>query len=320
MSEPIARLLGLRSVALRTVELSESVEFYTEVWGLRIVEREAAGAWLRGTGENHHILALSAAEQNGLGCVSFAVATPDEVDGAARALEMRGIPLLEGPGRSTRPGGGYGLRFADPEGRVVEVIAEMHAVAPLSSDEATPLGVTHVVLNTAELDRMVGFYTDVLGLRVSDWSEHQMAFLRCNSYHHCIAFNQADWASVNHVAYEMPSVDHFMRGIGRLRHHGRTPLWGPGRHGPGNNTFSYFADPARLVCEYTSDVQQIVEADWLPRVWRRVPELADLWGTAGPPSGEVRQCMAGYADPGAFTEHPQLRQAHDSLYEARTVR
>lgn len=306
-------------MALRTVALPESVDFYTEVWGLRVVERDTDGAWLRGTGENHHTLALTTAEQNGLGCISFAVATAAEVDEAAKALERRSIPLLDGPGHSARPGGGYGLRFCDPEGRVVEIIAEMHAVAPLSRDEAVPIGVTHIVLNTAGLDRAVAFYTDVLGLRVSDWSEHQMAFLRCNSYHHCIAFNQAAWASVNHVAYEMPSVDHFMRGIGRLRHHGRTPLWGPGRHGPGNNTFSYFADPARSVCEYTSDVQQIVEADWLPRVWRRVPELADLWGTAGPPSAEVRQCMAGYADPGAFTEHPHLRGAHDALHPIGTV-
>jgi catechol 2,3-dioxygenase-like lactoylglutathione lyase family enzyme len=308
MGEPIARLRALRSVELRTRALDSSVDFYSEVWGLRVVEREADAAWLRGTGPQHHALALRGAEQNGLGLVCFAVASPTEVDAAARALEGRGIPLVEEPSRSARPGGGYGLRFADPEGRTIEISAETHAVAPLSHEQPVPVGVTHVVLNTTDLDAAVRFYTDVLGLRVSDWSEHQMAFLRCNSYHHCIAFNQAEWASVNHVAYEMPTVDQFMRGIGRLRHHGMTPLWGPGRHGPGNNTFSYFADPAHLVCEYTSDVQQIVEADWLPRIWRRVPELADLWGTAGAPSPEVRECMAGYEDPGAFAVQPELRQ------------
>ena len=307
MTQPIARLAGLRSVQLETVALADSVDFYTEVWGLREVERDAKAAWLRGTGENHHVLSLAAAEQNGLGCISFAVATPANVDAAARAMEDLGIPLLEPPGPNVRPGGGYGLRLADPEGRTIEIIAEMEAVRPLTLDEASPIGVTHVVLNTVDIDRAVRFYVDVLGLRVSDWSEHQMAFLRSNSYHHAIAFNQASWTSVNHVAYEMPSVDHFMRGIGKLKHNGQAPLWGPGRHGPGNNTFSYFADPARLVCEYTSDVQQIVEADWLPRVWRRVPELADLWGTAGPPSADVRTCMAGVADPGAFAGRPDLQ-------------
>jgi hypothetical protein len=96
----------------------------------------------------------------------------------------------------------------------------------------------------------------------------------------------------------MPSVDHFMRGLGRLKHHGINPDWGPGRHGPGNNTFSYFADPAGLVCEYTSDVAQVVEDQWICKVWRRTPELSDLWGTAGPPSPAIRKHMAGIPDPG----------------------
>lgn len=317
MTVPIARLRTLRSVSLATRNFSDTVSFYTEVWGLRTVEHGDEGAWLRGTGENHHVLALSPATENGLEAISFSVATPTEVDAAARAAEAQGLPLLEEPGRSPRPGGGYALRLCDPEGRVIEISAEMQAVRPLTLDESAPIGVTHVVLNTVDLDAAVDFYTRVLGLQVSDWSEHQMAFLRCNSYHHAIAFNQASWASLNHVAYEMPSVDHFMRGIGRLRHHGQLPLWGPGRHGPGNNTFSYFADPSRMVCEYTSEVQQIVQADWLPRVWCRVPELADLWGTAGPPSAEVREVMAGYEDPGAFGLDPDLRSRFCAADEDR---
>lgn len=316
MPAPIAQLRGLRSVELRTFELGASVDFYSEVWGLRVVERDTDSAWLRGSGENHHVLALTAAPRNGLGCLSFSLATPAEVDAAARNLDARGIPLLEGPGRSIRPGGGYGLRFADPEGRLIELIAEMLAVAPLVRDVVAPVGVTHVVLNTADIDAATRFYCDVLGMRVSDWSERQMSFLRCNTYHHAIAFNQDKWASLNHVAYEMSSVDHFMRGIGNLRHHGRSPLWGPGRHGPGNNTFSYFTDPAKMVCEYTSDIQQIVEADWLPRVWRRIPELADLWGTAGPPPADLRANMAGSIDPGAFDLRPELRAQLAGLGDA----
>ncbi|MBO0873790.1 MAG: VOC family protein, partial [Pseudonocardia sp.] len=163
---------------------------------------------------------------------------------------------------------------------------------------AIPRKLAHVVLNTTDIDAACEFYTGVLGMRISDWSEHQMAFLRCNADHHVIAFNAAEWTSVNHVAYEMTSIDHFMRGIGRLRHHGQAPLWGPGRHGPGSNTFSYFADPAGLVCEYTSEIAQVDEDAWLCQVWRRTPELSDLWGTAGPPSRDVRTHMAGVPDPG----------------------
>ncbi|MFE2042811.1 VOC family protein [Streptomyces sp. NPDC059477] len=302
MDQAVVRLHSLRSVQLRVPDVDACTDFYSEVWGLSVVERDSDDTWLRGTGPNHHVLQLSRTEQNALGRISFAVRTRAEIDEAGRGLVAKGVPLLREPGPLDAVGAGYGLQLADPEGRRIELSCDVHSVAPQSHDRAVPTGVTHVVLNTVDIDAAVAFYTEVLGMRVSDWSEHQMAFLRCNTDHHSIAFNQAAWTSVNHVAYEMPSMDHFMRGIGSLRHHGITPLWGPGRHGPGDNTFSYFADPAGLVCEYTSDVAQIVEDQWLCRVWRRVPELSDLWGTAGPPSYQARGHMAGSEDRGVFAE------------------
>jgi catechol 2,3-dioxygenase-like lactoylglutathione lyase family enzyme len=295
---PVARLRKLRAVELLVPTLTESADFYSEVWGLETVDADTDAAWLRGTGEEHHVLRLSRADRVGLGRIAFAVGSREEVDEAARRLLARSIVPVHGPGPLEQAGGGYGVRFTDPEGRLIEISALVEAVPERGRQAAVPVGVTHTVLNTTDIDAAVAFYCDVLGMRVSDWSEHQMAFLRVNADHHCIAFNQADWTSLNHVAYEMDSVDHFMRGLGRLRHHGITPKWGPGRHGPGDNTFSYFTDPAGLVCEYTSEVAQIVEDRWIARVWRRVPELSDLWGTAGPPSKEIRCHMAGTPDPG----------------------
>ncbi|MFV8185736.1 MULTISPECIES: VOC family protein [unclassified Streptomyces] len=293
---PIARLRALRSVELLTPNFAEAAGFYEEVWGLEVVEAGHSGSWLRGTGTEHHALQLTRSEKIGLGRLAFAVATPAEVDEAARRLEARGITLVTEPGALDQVGGGYGLRFHDLDGRLVELSADTWAVPARGRDEALPVGVTHAVLNTTDIDAAVAFYREVLGMRVSDWSEHQMAFLRCNTDHHCIAFNQAPWVSLNHVAYEMGSLDHFMRGLGRLRHHGVTPEWGPGRHGPGDNTFSYFTDPTGLVCEYTSEVAQIVEDAWICRTWRRTPELSDTWGTAGPPSKLIRAHMAGTPD------------------------
>ncbi|RKT87133.1 Catechol-2,3-dioxygenase [Saccharopolyspora antimicrobica] len=297
---PVVKLRSLRAVSLRTERFAEAAEFYHEIWGLTPVETDRDAAWLRGTGPEHHIVELRQAERNGLGKIAFAVGTPTEIDAAGKRLAELGIPMLADPGPLEQIGGGYGLRFVDPEGRLIELSCDVEAVVAKDPDglPAVPRKVAHVVLNTVDIDAACEFYTRVLGMRISDWSEHQMAFLRCNSDHHVIAFNQAQWTSVNHVAYEMPSMDHFMRGIGRLKHNGITPLWGPGRHGPGSNTFSYFADPAGLVCEYTSDVAQVEEDAWLCRVWRRTAELSDQWGTAGPPSKDARAHMAGTPDPG----------------------
>ncbi|MCC8338389.1 VOC family protein [Streptomyces sp. R1] len=299
---PIGRLRALRSVELLTPNFADAVDFYEEVWGLEVVEAEHSAGWLRGTGEEHHALRLTRSDTIGLGRLVFALGTPAEVDEAARRLRARGIALVTEPGPLDQVGGGYGLRFYDLDGRLIELSADTWAVTARGRDTPLPVGVTHAVLNTPDIDASVAFYQDVLGMRVSDWSEHQMAFLRCGTDHHCVAFNQAPWVSLNHVAYEMTSLDHFMRGLGRLRHHGITPEWGPGRHGPGNNTFSYFTDPTGLVCEYTTEVAQIVEDTWICKVWRRTPELSDLWGTAGPPSARIRAHMAGTPDGSPVTE------------------
>lgn len=214
---PVARLRSLRAVSLHTPRATESAEFYSEVWGLTPVERGDGAAWLRGTGQEHHILELHEAERNALGKIVFSVGDRREVDTAARRLAAHGTRPLAGPGVLDQPGGGYGLRFADPEGRLVELSCEVEAVVPGDPEgrAAIPRKLAHVVLNTVDIDAACAFYTQVLGMRISDWSEHRMAFLRCNNDHHAIAFNQAEWTSLNHVAYEMTSIDHFMRGIGR---------------------------------------------------------------------------------------------------------
>lgn len=299
-AEPVCKLRSLRSVSLKVTETARAKDFYHEVWGLSTVEEDSDRFWLRGTGSEHHILKLEKGQQNALGGVAFALATPQEVDQAAVKLAALGIPLFREPGRLDDAAGGYGLQLVDPEGRLVELSADVHAVVSQepSGRRAIPRKIAHVVLNTIDIDRATAFYTQVLGMRVSDWSEHQMSFLRCNTEHHVIAFNQAPWTAVNHVAYEMQSIDHFMRGIGSLKTHGIAPQWGPGRHGPGDNTFSYFTDPSGLVCEYTSEVAQVDEDSWLCRTWKRTPELSDQWGTAGPPTLDVRTAMAGIPDDG----------------------
>ena len=297
---PVARLRSLRSVSLLMPDPRSAIDFYTGAWGLSAVDRGDDVAWLRGTGEEHHILHLAQHDQNALGRIVFALATRREIEDAARALETLGVPIVHEPGPLDDAAGGYGLQFVDPEGRLIELSVDRFAVSARDTNgrEAIPRKIAHVVLNTVDIDAACAFYTEVLGMRISDWSEHQMAFLRCNTDHHVIAFNQAQWTSVNHVAYEMPTVDHFMRGIGKLKQSGIDPQWGPGRHGPGDNTFSYFTDPAGLVCEYTSEVAQIDEDSWLCRVWPRTPELSDQWGTAGPPNTTIRQHMAGVPDLG----------------------
>ena len=294
------KIQDIRHVGLLSPAITAHAKFYLDAWGLRSAGEDQHGRYFSGLSAEHHILSLHPAERRGLHHLALRVDGREEVDAAAAELERRGTVLVAQPHDLDESGGGYGLRFLDPENRCIELSAGV-AENPIGwqARRDRPHRLCHVVLNTGRFEQVVEFYTDILGFRVSDWNENQMVFLRCNRKHHVVAFNRADFASVNHVAYVMPNVDSVMRGISHLRARGHEPDWGPGRHGPGHNIFCYYKDPGGYVSEFSSDMEHIEdESAHEPTVWRRGPELTDQWGTAGPPSRDVRQAMAGEPDPG----------------------
>ncbi|WP_018130850.1 VOC family protein [Effusibacillus pohliae] len=294
----------LRHISLLTPVLQEQADFYEQIWGLDKVFQDEDSVYFRGAGPEHHILSLHAGEKRGLHHIAFGMVDKYAVDQAAEKLAEKGVRIVAPPGYLDEAGRGYGLRFLDHENRCIELSAwvEIHTF-DWNKKNVDPIMLNHVVLNTVDLDQSVDFYTNVLGFKVTDWSEHQMAFLRCNKKHHSIAFNQGAHASVNHIAYEVSGVDEVMRGLSNVRKAGYQELWGPGRHGPGNNVFCYFQDPAGFVMEYTCYLETIEdEAEWRARVWKRVPHLMDRWGIAGPPTPEARKAMAGEPDEGWVKE------------------
>ncbi len=60
-------------------------------------------------------------------------------------------------------------------------------------------------------------------------------------------------------------------------------LYGPGRHGPGQNHFEYFRDPEGNLIEFMCDLQQIWDdATYVPRVWNSQERWVNMWGPDGP--------------------------------------
>lgn len=294
------RLRDIRRVGLLSPAVAAHADYHREALGLQSAGEDRPARYLRAASSEHHILSLHPAGRTGLHHLAFRLDGRAAVDAAASELEGRGIPLLAPPDGLDEPGGGYGLRFLDPENRCIELsagVAEHPNGGP--AGDAGPRRLCHVGLNTPRLEQIVEFYVDALGFRVSDRIEDQMAFLRCGRRHHAIVFRRADHPSVHHVAYAMANVDDLMKGVSHLRARGQEPGWGPGRHGPGHNIFCYYEDPAGYVVELSSDLEYIEdEATHEPAVWRRVSEQIDRWGTAGPPSADVRKVMAGDPDPG----------------------
>ena len=279
---------GLRGVDLGVPDVAAHARFYTEVWRLSVAAERDGSVYLRGTGAYHHIPALHPRDKPGLLCINLAAASRADVDRLHLRAKEAGASRIDPPAAIGEPGGGYGFIFADPDGRVVRVIAgdQRHADASVSPDR--PLQVTHVVLNTPRQEDAAAFWVKALGFEVSDRS--LLTFIRCNADHHNIAFHPGESSTLHHIAFEMAGIDSVMRGAGRMRDAGRPIEWGPGRHGPGNNVFAYFVGPDDFVIEYTAEVEKVDQNHRVrePGEWAYPPGHSDLWGATPPPSARMK--------------------------------
>lgn len=292
------RVGHLRGIVMRAPGMSETAEFYTKLWGLETAHAGQGIVYLRGTGAEPFIYGLKSDTVYGIEYIHFGQPDRATIDRFHGQVTERGATVLGEPARMDDPFGGYGFEILDPDNRRLRVTAEIE-LRVADDVHAYPRKISHVVLNTADMDGAQEWYERVLGVRASDYSADQMVFLRCGADHHSIALVRNKYPAINHVAFEMPDIDSFMRGIGRMKQFGQVPSWGPGRHGPGNNPFAYFVSPSGFVIEFTAEVQQIDEATHTPRIWsRQDPDAMDKWMTAGPPTPARRTVMAGRPDPG----------------------
>jgi catechol 2,3-dioxygenase-like lactoylglutathione lyase family enzyme len=305
-----ARITGLRSVELGVPDLHHSAEFYQKVWGLEEVASEGDAIHLRGTSAEHHVLTLRERPKAALVAVHFSASDRNAVNALHGKTKAFGTAGLTDPVELPRAaGGGYGFRFLTPEGLPIAISADVTQHPDVVTDRARPTKLTHVVLNAAKTDDQTAFFRDVLGFRHSD-STDMMEFIRCCGDHHSIAFARANGPSLNHMAYEMDNFDGLMRGAGRMKQNGFNIEWGVGRHGPGNNIFSYFIEPNGFVTEYTTEVEQVDEATYLPHsaeYWRNMPGRPCRWNMAGHPSNRLKAAMGGDIWPDKLNTDETLR-------------
>jgi len=299
----MSRVTEIRYVGYGVEDFDAECRFYADDWGLIEVERRDAMAWFKTHGhDEHHVVRLHKSRTNCLEVIALAAGTRADVDALSARVAAAGCRIIHEPRELDAPGGGYGFRFFSPDGLPFEISADVARAGKREMErwEGIPLRISHIVLHSPDHRALVKFFTDALGFRISDWLGDFMCFLRCNSAHHRFALLPGP-PCLNHVAYDMLSVDDMMRGAGRLRKSGVELRWGPGRHKAGNNTFSYFTTPNGFAVEYTADLEEVDFERHQHQVHEPAPQIMDLWGigTGGPqtmPKPAADPCLFQPAD------------------------
>ncbi len=287
-------IAGLRSVALTVPDLAAAEVFYTQVWKLVVSDRSPGTLYFRGSGSDHHLMALHAAPGTPqILKLTLRARSVAALQAVADAAVAAGGVVERAAGPAQDPAGGQALLIRDSEGRRFEVV---HGDAQRSADTPAPADVpqrlAHAVINAAAVPAAQSFLERALGFVLADRTRI-MAFMNCNEDHHSLALGDTDNNALNHIAFVMPTLDAVMRGGGRMKDAGHAIEWGPGRHGPGDNAFNYFIDPFGIVIEYTAEVEQIDESyqPGAPADWAWSAGRFDHWGISAPPSARLKEAQ-----------------------------
>lgn len=286
----------IRSVEIEMADPERAAAFYRDVWHLTEVVRDGDAFYLRGTSRSHHILAIHPSRGAAkVRRIVFEAADRATVDALHAKVAAAGGPS-EAPHVLDRIDGGYGFGCADPAGRALAVVADAQHHADDARVADRPYKIAHVNLNDTNAEKTRDFFADVLGFRTVDHAGTQH-FMQCASPDHTtMVICQSGANTLNHLSFEMPDLDSVMRGAGRMRDAGYPIEWGPGRHGPGNNAFSYFAGPEEMPIEYTAEVLQIDDSYVFggPDKWKWPPGRLDHWGIAPPHTQRWKRIQALY--------------------------
>ncbi len=304
MPSPIIKVRDIAFPRYQAPDLDE-METFLHTFGMMTSERTADALYMRGTGSNHHVHVTHRGPAGFLGFGFFATTSDLEVLAQAFGTAVE---------KSTEPGGGDVVHLTDPDGRTIDVFANMNKVAPLPLRAHAPLNVGadrprvdvlqrvtpgpsqvrrfgHSAIKTTSLATLASWYANTLGLITSDdmyfeSPESPMGrFMRCNvgdspADHHSLLILETGEVRLGHCAWEVEDFDDLMGGREPLFASGARHYWGVGRHILGGQVFDYWKDPLGFTIEHFTDTD-LLTADVAPAT-SSVFDGINQWGPNPP--------------------------------------
>lgn len=274
--------LGIHSLdhfALAVPDLSKAAAFYSD-FGL-LAQSQGNALALRTQAEGPRWGQIVEGPRKSLAHLSFG-AYADDLPRFRERLAQRGIALLPPPAGSEDEAG---LWFRGHDNLLIEILpaakcspdmpsefsdgvvrgALRGTIACSQAPRVHPRRLSHVAIFTTDVSGAIAFYSEVLGMRLSDRSGPVVAFLHGvhGSDHHLLALVVSPAPGFHHCSWDVGSVQEVGLGATHMATRGFDRGWGFGRHVLGSNYFHYVRDPWGSYSEYSAGMDYIPSTvDW----------------------------------------------------------
>ena len=279
------RIHDLHHACLRVLDLDEATARWSVQFGLEVVAKEPGRSLLRTDSEDYCLELVQDAEADH-DHSAWELAADCSLDEAAAHLDACNVSYTREPDGS--------LRFADPSGSGLQLLPFRERTAielwPDAGRRTSPpfgmhprrLG--HVNILAPNLAETTAFYTDVMGMHVSDKLGEAGVWLHVHPEHHQMAIVGMGPAHFHHIAFDIVDWGQLRVFLDHLGRHGRWLGWGPVHHNLARNLCAYVRIPEEnLFVELYCDME-ILRLPHTPREWADDAWGSNTWGVLPPRS------------------------------------
>jgi 3,4-dihydroxy-9,10-secoandrosta-1,3,5(10)-triene-9,17-dione 4,5-dioxygenase len=281
--------LGYLGVGVK--DLGEWAAYARETLGLGVAATDSDGTLLLRLDAHHHRFALHEDAHDDIAYSGWQVDTAADLDAIGARLEAAGTDVTRGTAEDAERRRVRGLvKFQDPDCHAVEVFyGPQMASTPFASQKggtrfvAGAQGLGHFVLAANDLDRTMSFYTEMLGMKVSDYITRgrlKLGFLHCNPRHHSIAFVEFPNAPkrANHFMLQLDDFDAVGRTWDNVQSGAAPVIMTLGRHSNDEMVSFYMRNPSGFGVEYGWGAREVDDSCWQVAQY----DITSTWGHKSP--------------------------------------
>jgi catechol 2,3-dioxygenase-like lactoylglutathione lyase family enzyme len=265
-----------------TKDLGRAIAYYTQYLGLTEVQRDGNTAHLACPSDFTSVV-LKEGSAAAVTRLALQLAPDADLEAFAASLKAKGIAVRRQT--DAAPDAPMILTVTDPSGLDVDLLATRVATDKRPHNGGViPRKLGHTAFFTPDIQATVKFYSEVLGFRVSDWIGDFFVFMRCNPDHHTVNFLSGPQRGLHHIAFELNDWNHIKTACDLLPDHNLDLIWGPGRHGPGHNIYTYHLNPDGFTIEMFTELDRMSNEEngyFDPRPWHKDhPQRPKVWDPA----------------------------------------
>jgi catechol 2,3-dioxygenase len=304
--EPIFDIAHLGHVELLTDKPQESLDFFTNIFGLTESGREGDSVYLRAYDDyEFHTLKLTAASTTGMRHVGYRAASATALQRRVSAIEAMGcgIGWTEGD-----LGHGRAYRFSSPDGHVFELYYDTRKYEPPEGERPALKNIAqryhgrgvavrrldHFNLLATEVAPMRDFMVKALGSRVTeqirlDNGRLGGCWFTVNNKSYDMAVTEDHSGAhgrFHHITYAVDQRDDVLRAADIFLENGVFIETGPHKHAIQGTFFLYVYEPAGNRVEVANaGARLILQPDWETVTWTETErKKGQAWGLKTIPS------------------------------------